>query len=118
MTALQYLISKYESAKQKKDEVFLRKLRNAHRRGRLCLDKPGVKGVVANFIATRKETFRRRMYFDAVRPILDYVERFGQSDRPGQDFARILPSLMSTETINDLALTTHSSGGSDANRVG
>lgn len=114
VTALKYLISKYESAKREKSEGFLRKLRNVHRRARLCLDKPGVKGAISDFIGRRKETLRRRMYFDAVRPIFDYIERYGQSDRPGKDFARILPSLMSTETINNVAHIDDSSQGSES----
>lgn len=46
------------------------------------------------------------MYFDALRPILDYVEYFGQTDHAGQAFFRILPSLMNEDTLNQISIPT------------
>ena len=41
---------------------------------------------------------KRNMLFGAYRPIIDYLEYFGLTDKVGQLFAETLPSLTSSMT--------------------
>ena len=50
----------------------------------------------ASRIASQK--FKRNMLFGAYRPIIDYLEYFGLTDKVGQLFAETLPSLTSSMT--------------------
>ena len=97
------MIARFEKAKADFDEEFLRRIRDVHREARRCVDAPEVKSKLRSFSAAWKAKLKRKMWFQALNPILAYVEMFGDSDSTGKLFGSFLPSLISEENLNLIA---------------
>ena len=94
----QYVIRKYEKAKEEENDEYLRKLKRAHQIGRNCLDD-AMKTKIKNYISERRAQTKSRMYWNALYPLLNYCERF-PGDNIGKLFAEFLPKMVNTERLS------------------
>ncbi len=100
----QYLISRYEKAKEDSDEAYLRKLKAAHQRARVCLDNDGMKSEIRQLIQRRVELNERIASITLFEAIFTYIRGWG-SNSIGRYFARTLPQVFTEEHMSALRIT-------------
>lgn len=95
------LIKIFEKAKKEDNEHFLVAFTQAHQKARAFLNNTDINTRVRNFLTHRMIAIKKQMYFKALYPMVEYVEVFGTTDKIGETFTSIIPTLCSSECLKE-----------------
>jgi hypothetical protein len=106
MTALDFFCSSEQSLRKEYAEAikqhnveFLLSVRNAHRRARAVLDTPATKTLVLKTTKDIEVGAKRRLYSQVMHCVEQYVVEYGGSDSIGRALEKVLPELVSEESL-------------------
>eukprot|EP01035_Chromulina_nebulosa_P024356 gene24356-31699_t len=100
--SVEFVIKAYEKAKTEDNIVVLASFRAAHRKARSFLDDESVKQQLTDYLSHRENETRRQLYFKALYPILNCLQRYGINSVLGRAYATFLPVITSKETLRTL----------------